>query len=370
MECKPGNVIDIKMLKDIKETPDVLNSLLKSHIVTNQCITTIKFPVNSQNIDKIYVVASGSSRNVGNVAKYFIEKVANIPVIVDFASEFAHRTPSISKNDLLILLSQSGETADVIASLKKAKQMDLATFAVTNNKNSSIHRLSDFAMDVQAGIEESIPATKSFTCQLMCLYILGLYLAENRKTLSKAQINSIKQDLLNVPEKIKALIDHNEDITRAADKIKDFNNLIILGRGQNSALAEEGALKIKETSYINASGMPTGEFMHGHVAVLDENFPIISLLTRCFSDEQNYTLAQSNTKQINAKRKPILITIGHDPEKIKDLTDFFINIEENNERITPFLTTVILQLLADEIAKLLGRDVNKPRSLNKIVLDE
>ena len=361
------------MLNDIKQTSERLKALLDTHI--KEYIEGIQLPAN---IGKIYIIASGSSRNAANAAKYFIEKVAKIPVIVDFAGEFAHRSPVVSQNDLLISLSQSGETADVLAALKKGKEMGMNTFAITNNPESTIHKLSDSSMAVQAGEEESIPATKSFTCQLMSLYLFGLYLAQERKKLTAEEIEALKEKLLKVPELISQSIEsfkdgktltegilrrfapQNDDL---ASKIKDFKNLIILGRGQNWALAEEFALKIQETSYINAFGYPTGEFMHGHLAILDENIPVISLLTKTFDDSGNYKLAQKNTEEIKTKRNPMLITIGH-----TDSADLHLEIED--EVLTPFLTTLIIQLLSFKIASLLGKDVSNPRSLNKAVLNE
>ncbi|OGI02915.1 MAG: hypothetical protein A2Y25_09890 [Candidatus Melainabacteria bacterium GWF2_37_15] len=321
------------MLKDIKETPAALETLLKNTQITLK-----------KDISKIYIAASGSSRNAANIARYFIEKMANMPVIVDYASEFAHRSVAMTQNDLFIPLSQSGETADVLSALKKAKDKGIATFAITNNENSTIYKSTDIGMLAYAGEETSIPATKSFICQLMCLYLLGLHLAGKQE-----------QDLWKVPEKIASFIENCSELDSIAEQIKDFKNLIILGRGQNWAFAEEGALKIKETSYINATGYPTGEFLHGHVAVLDENFPVISILTRCFDDAENYPLAIKNTEEIKKKRNPIMIELRHG---------------EENEIIASFITAVMLQLLTYKTAMLLGRNVDKPRSLNKVVEKE
>ncbi|KKQ38286.1 MAG: Isomerizing Glutamine-fructose-6-phosphate aminotransferase [Candidatus Moranbacteria bacterium GW2011_GWF2_37_7] len=321
------------MLKDIKETPAALETLLKNTQITLK-----------KDISKIYIAASGSSRNAANIARYFIEKITNIPVIVDYASEFAHRSVAMTQNDLFIPLSQSGETADVLSALKKAKDKGIATFAITNNENSTIYKSTDAGMLAYAGKETSIPATKSFTCQLMCLYLLGIHLAGKQE-----------QDLYKVPEKIAQFIDNCSELDSIAKQIKDFKSLIILGRGQNWAFAEEGSLKIKETTYINATGYPTGEFLHGHLAVLDENFPVISILTRCFDDADNYFLAIKNTEEIKKKRNPILIELRHG---------------EENEFIAPFITAVMLQLLTYKTAILLGRDTDKPRSLNKVVEKE
>lgn len=326
------------MIKDILETPSRLEFQLKNTIIN---LEPLKF-------NKIYIAASGSSRNAANIAKYFIEKVVKTPVIVDYAGEFAHRSVAFGKNDLFIPLSQSGETADVLSALNKAKMSGVRTFAITNNENSSIHKLADSAIQAYAGTEKSIPATKTFTCQLMALYLLGMHLGKLHGT----EIEKITD---KIPEKISKFIEQEDQTDAIAEKIKSTKSLILLGRGQNHPLAEEGALKFKETTYINATGYPTGEFLHGHLALLDENFPVISILTRSFDDSENYPLAIKNTEEISQKRNPILIKLSHN---------------EENEIIAPFITAVMLQLLTYKTAMLLGRDVDNPRSLQKTVESE
>ncbi len=359
------------MLKDIKQTPDRLKALLNSYIQKNKEIINIKLSVNPEKLGKIYITASGSSRNAANTAKYVIEKIAGIPVIVDFAGEFANRSVAVNQNDLLIALSQSGETADVFAALKKTKKKGIPTFAITNNPDSGIHKLADSAMFIHAGEEKSIPATKSFTCQLMSLYILGLFLAEQRKFCPEPEINIIKEKLSAIPGKISENIGvFSEKANLIAGKIKDNTGLIILGRGQNSALAEEGALKIQETSYINTFGYPTSEFMHGHLAVLEEGFPVISILTEVFDDFSSNILAEKNTLEIKKKRNPFLITIARNTRFPEEEADIFIEINEPAPEIAPFLTAVFLQFLAYKLAVLLGRDTANPRSLSKTVTNE
>lgn len=322
------------MIKDIKETPSVIEFQLNNAHIN----------LDSKVFERIYIAASGSSRNAGNIAKYFIEKTAGLAVTVDYASEFANSSAILGQNDLFIALSQSGETADVLAALKKAKLMGVKTFAITNNENSSIHKLADAAMLADAGEERSIPSTKSFTCQLLALYQLGLYIAGKEES-----------GLRKIPEKIAEFLENDTQTDAISEKIKDCKNLILLGRGQNSALAEEGALKIKETSYINATGYPTGEFMHGHLAVLDEEFTVISILSRCFDDAQSLPLAIKNTEKIKLKRNPKLIELKHN---------------EENEVIAPFITAVMLQLIAYKAATLLGLDTDKPRGLSKVLEKE
>jgi len=356
------------MLKDIKETPHALKTVLNTYFQEDKTIKNIQIPVDSEKIEKIYIPASGSSRNAANIARYFIEQAANIPVIVDYAGEFAQRSVSVKQNDVVIPVSQSGETADVMAALRKAKEMGMSSFSITNNENSAMHKLADTGMLICAGHEESIPATKTFTCQLMSLYILGVYLAEKKKTISLKEAEVIKEKLFEIPDKISANINEfTEKIFETSNKIKDYSDLIIVGRGQNFGLADETALKIQETSYINAFGYPTGEFMHGHLAILEEKSPIISIVTETFDNSRSNALAIENIQDIKDRRNPFIILIGHN--RI-EWADIFIQINEQDRIITLFLTVVLLQLLAYKTATLLERDTINPRSLKKTVLNE
>ncbi len=359
------------MLDDIKQTPDALKKLLKAYISDGKDVSNIELPISPGKIEKIYIVASGSSRNAANTAKYTIEMVTAIPVIVDFAGEFANREVAASQNDLLIALSQSGETVDVLTALKTARQRNIPTFAITNNPNSSIYKLACSAMFIHAGMEKSIPATKTFTNQLMSLYILGIFLAEQLKSFPQQDLGEIKKKLHKIPDKISDKIEFfSGEASKVAEKIKEMPGLIILGRSQNWPLAEEGALKIQETSYKNAFGYPTGEFMHGHLALLDENFPVISILTEVFDGAGINILAKKNTLKIKEKRNPLLIAIGHYDSDIEKKADIFIKIEQIDRVTAPFLTAVLLQVLAYKLADLLGFDAKSPRSLTKTVKTE
>ncbi len=359
------------MLNDIKQTPDALKELLNAYMPEDKCIKNLQISINCKDIKKIYIIASGSSRNAASTARYFIEKVTGIPVIVDFAGEFTYRhIPDTGKNDLAIVLSQSGETADVLSALKKLKEQGMPSFAITNNENSTMQKLAESGMSVHAGTEESIPATKSYTCQLMSLYILGLYIAGEKGSLHPDTINLLLGKIRCIPDKISSFLDiFDGQVNAAVEIIKNSDRLIVLGRGQNYPSAEECALKIQETSYINAFAYPTGEFMHGHLAVLDENYPVISLLTRTYDNSRSIILSIKNTNEIKKKRNPAIIAIGHDSSELSN-ADVFIGIPEQDEVVTPFLTTLLLQLLAYKTAGALGYDTINPRSLNKIVLDE
>lgn len=364
------------MLSDIKEQPEIISKLINKYLPLDKPVQEISLNISDekvQNLSKIYIVASGSSRNVGNIAKYFLEDITKIPVIVDYASEFAHRNPNLCSNDLFIAISQSGETADTYAALKIAIDKGAHTFALTNNPDSRIYNLAQAKMQVGAGKEKSIPATKSFTSQLFNLYIFALYLAEHRGTVSKDRLEELKRELHLVGKKIEELLQNTEQIDKIAHKIKDYRSLILVGRGANSAAAEEGALKIKETSYIDANGYPSGEFLHGYIAVVDENIPVISIILP--ANQDNYNLALSNAEEIKKKRNPHLIIVRSKEDTeialktlLKDSD--FIDIPHSPAEISPILAVVSFQILAFRIAEQLGRDVNNPRSLTKSLTSE
>ncbi|OGI02934.1 MAG: hypothetical protein A2287_02355 [Candidatus Melainabacteria bacterium RIFOXYA12_FULL_32_12] len=366
------------MLSDIKEQSEIIDKLVKKYLPIDLPVQGISLNISDEqikNLNKIYIVASGSSRNVGNIAKYFLEEVLNLPVFVDYASEFAHRNPSLDKNDLVIAISQSGETADTYAALKIAIEKGSYTFALTNNPDSKIYNLAQSKMPVGAGKEKSIPATKSFTAQLLNLYILALYVAEKRNSISSDKIQELKAELCTLGKKIEKFLENTDQIDKAAEKIKDSKSLILLGRGTNSAVAEEGALKIKETSYIDANGYPAGEFLHGYVAVVDENIPVISIISPYQIDGENYNLVISNTEEVKRKRNPDLVIIKSQEDLlIENRLLFagadFINIPQSSSEISPVFAVISLQLLSFRIAELLGRDVNNPRSLTKSITAE
>lgn len=361
------------MLIDIKDEPEIIRKLSEIHLPTWKPVQNIN--ITQENISKIFIVASGSSRNAGTITKYFIESVSQIPVTVEHASEFGTRNPVLCNEDMVIFVSQSGETSDVLAALEVAKAKGAYTFAITNNETSTIHKTADAAMFLNAGKEISVPATKSFAAQLVCLYILGIYLAERKNTLSPDKIEFYKQKIRQMPDKIEKLIDKADEINSIAEKLHKTKSLILTGRGQNFGLAEEGALKIKETCYMNTGGYPSGEFLHGHLAMLDENTPVISIITKYGFDEANYNFAISNTKQLIKKRNADVFIIkdstdNHINERFAEYKAEFLDIAEFDEDFSPVYSAVILHLLAFKMAELLGHDVNNPRSLSKTVFNE
>ena len=358
------------MLSDIKEEPEIIRKLIKEYIPENCPVQNIS--IKKERISKIYIIASGSSRNVGNIARYFIEEVSKIPVCIEHASEFGERNPVLSPGDVVIFVSQSGETSDVLQALKIAKAKGVYTFAVTNNPESTIHKSADSAMFIHAGKEISIPATKSFLAQLLCLYILGIYFAETDKSLPEYEISIYKQQIYRMPEKIEKLISGTEEIDKVAEKLYQAKDLIVLGRGQNYGLAEEFALKIQETCYINSGGYPTGEFLHGHLAMLDNTTPVLSIITEAGGSDSNYNLAVNNTVKIIEKRNPPVFVLKNKSdktvqEKLSGHKVEYLNISEFDRGFSPVYSAVVLHLLSYKMAKLLGHDVNHPRSLSKTV---
>lgn len=369
---------DFEMLNDIKEQPEIIKNLIIKYLSNENNIENVDIDLGIEQlhaISNIYIVASGSSRNVGNVARYFLEKILNKTVIVDYASEFAHRHPAVKANDFVIAISQSGETADTYAALKVARDKGAYTFALTNNPESRIHKFADFNMEVGAGVENSIPATKSFIAQLFNIYILGLFVAEKLNSINDEHILRIKKALCTLPLKISEVINSFDSLENIAKKIMNLNNIVIVGRSSSHAVAQEAALKIKETSYIEANGFPAGEFLHGYVAAVEEDAPLIAILLPEFDEPSSFRLAVKNAENIRKKRNPSFVIIKEENSEIIDSSELvdnscFINISVSDCLVYPFVSVVLFQLLSYKIAQLLGRDVNNPRGLTKALQNE
>ncbi len=354
------------MLKEIQQQPTIIKNILDKQFFH---INLDKYEKNLKLINNICIIASGSSRNAGNIAKYFLQSILNIPVHVDYASEFAYKDPVISNKTLIIALSQSGETADTLKALKTAKEKKALTIALTNNKNSTIHKIVDFALEVMAGEEKSIAATKSFTAQLLNLYILGLCMSKILNTLSDSNYKTIIDQLYQISEELEKIIDNFSSYDSFAKKLKKYNHIILLGRGPDAGVAEEGALKLKELTYINANSCPTGEFLHGYLAFLDEKIPVISILS---PDKTICNLALNNTLLIKEKRNPPLFIIKPESSRFFDniVSQNVINLPDCDKYVYPFYATVCLQILSYKTAIFLDKDVINPRSLTKVIAHE
>ena len=369
--------VEFSMYSEIIEQSQILKELAKKYLPLNSSVQNIHLNITKEELDnlsKVYIVASGSSRNVGNIAKYLIENIARLHVDVDYSSEFAHRNPCLKNNDLVIAVSQSGETADTYYALREAVDKGAHTLALTNCPESKINNLAKSSMHVGAGKERGIAATKSFTAQLINLFALAVFLGEQRGTISEEEAEELKEELHSALEKMDEFLENTDNITKLAQKIKDVSNLVIVGRSLSYAVAQEGALKIKETSYIDANGYPTGEFLHGYVAVLDNDIPVISIIVPNKKHEANYKLAIKQTLEMQQKGNSRLIIIKNSEDKAieerfsEDVQ--YINIPSSCEEVSPFFTVVCLQLLALRIAEALGKDPDNPRGLTKAIVSE
>jgi glucosamine--fructose-6-phosphate aminotransferase (isomerizing) len=366
------------MLTEILEQPEIIKKLIAANLPPNAPVKGLKLNISDEeilNLSKIYIVASGSSRNVGNIAKYLFTSLVKLPILTDYASEFAHKELFLKSNDLVIAISQSGETADTYQALKIAKEKGAHTLALTNNPESKIHKLAESAMEVRAGSEKSIASTKAFTAQLINLYILAFYLGEKRGAIEHDLLSALKNELNKVPDNINKIFESIDQIEEIADKLKNARSIVMTGRGINYATAREGALKTKEITYIDSNGYPSGEFLHGHMAFVDELVPIVSTITGKNHNRINYDLAIKNTEEVKLKRNPSLVIIKNtDDNEIEEIAAFkdayFINIPEASELVSPVFAVVCMQILALKLAEKLGRNIDQPRSLNKVVSSE
>lgn len=356
------------MLQEILEQKDVFAALVSKFFDKELNINIDDFPV--QKWDKITICASGSSKNAAEIAKYFIEDIAEIPCSIEYASEFAHKKNLLKQGDLFIAISQSGNTADTFEALLKAKKAGAKTFGITNAIDSKIHTNADHKILADAGIERSIAATKSFTAQLLILYVFAMKLAED--VLGK-DVQALKKEFVGLSKKYDDIYAQRDNIKKIAKRVKKAKSLAILGRNYNAALTLEGSLKTKETCYINAMPSPAGEFMHGHFAVLDNTIPIIGMLNKAKGDEENYKLALNNLSEIKSKRKTTLIllkTASDNIDKAKLSYEYSVEIPKVSIEFAPFLNLVALQMIAFETACLLNDNVDEPRDLQKCVASE
>ena len=320
-----------------------------------------------QNAKRLIIVACGTSWHSGIIGEYIIEKLARLNVEVEYASEFRYRNPIIGEEDIIIAISQSGETADTLAAIEIAKQRGAMIYGIVNVVGSSIARQTDAGSYIHAGPEIGVASTKAFTGQVTLLCMMALSLAYKRGTISQSDYQKLLSEFENIPTKVSQLLKNcNENVKNIAEKIAHANNALYLGRGINFPVALEGALKLKEISYIHAEGYPAAEMKHGPIALIDENMPVIVTAT----NKSSYEKIISNVQEVKA-RKGIVIAIVPEGEKdIKSMADYSIEIPETEEIFTPLLSVVPLQLLSYHIAVLRGCDVDQPRNLAKSVTVE
>ncbi|MBV4449205.1 glutamine--fructose-6-phosphate transaminase (isomerizing) [Clostridium tyrobutyricum] len=357
------------MIKEINEQPKAIKDTLSSRVVPGKPINLDNItitPEQIKNIDRIYVIACGTAYHAGVVGKYVIEKLARIPVEVDIASEFRYRDPMIDKNTLMIVLSQSGETADTLAALREAKSMGARVIAITNVVGSSVSREADDVLYTWAGPEIAVASTKAYTTQLITMYMLALFFAENKKTLSNAEIDKIKEDMLTIPEKAQEVLKNKDTIQKFASNTYMHKDMFFLGRGLDYAVAMEGALKVKEISYIHSEAYAGGELKHGTMALIEEGTVVIALAAQ----NDLYDKMVSNIKEVTTRGAKVLGFTANGKTGLEKVVDSTVYIPEISDILSPVLVVIYLQLLAYYIAVDKGCDVDKPRNLAKSVTVE
>jgi glucosamine--fructose-6-phosphate aminotransferase (isomerizing) len=359
------------MLKEIYEQPRAIADTLAGRILDDHggvFLNGFDLPEERlREIEKVFVVACGTSWHAGLVGKFMIEKLARLPVEVDIASEFRYRDPIITPRTLTVLISQSGETADTLAALREARGKGGRTVAVCNVVESSIARESDGVIYTHAGPEIGVASTKAFTTQLAALYLLALRLGRARAMLDDDKFRSLTRSLLTVPRKVEAVLDLDGQIEEVARNFMTARDFLYLGRGNQYPIALEGALKLKEISYIHAEGYPAGEMKHGPIALIDEQLPVVIVAPR----NDTFEKVLSNMEEVRARGgKVIALTSREDSADLADKADVVLLVPDIEDDLMPLLTAVPLQLLAYHIAVLKGTDVDQPRNLAKSVTVE
>ncbi len=357
------------MLKEIFEQPRAAGDTLAGRITEKGGVHLDgldKCPALFDGLNKICIVACGTSWHAGLVGKYFIEKHCRIPVETDIASEFRYRAPVIDDHTLVLLISQSGETADTIAALRGARQQGGRIVSICNAVGSSITRESDGVIYTHAGPEIGVASTKAFTTQLLCLFLLGLHIALRCGRLSAPECATLGEELLKLPRLIEETLKLNPAVEAVARDYKDARDFLYLGRGNQYPIALEGALKLKEISYIHAEGYPAGEMKHGPIALIDEQMPVVTIATHNAIFEKTL----SNMEEVKARGGRIIaVTDRYDPE-LEEKADAVLVVPEAHDDFLPVLTVIPLQLLSYHIAVLKGTDVDQPRNLAKSVTVE
>tara|TARA_R110002096_G_scaffold78772_2_gene185237 strand:- start:653 stop:2506 length:1854 start_codon:yes stop_codon:yes gene_type:complete len=358
------------MLKEIHEQPKAIKDTYRGRLLRHEAIIKMAGVEDNMkrflNANRIIIVACGTSWHAGLVAEYIFEDLARIPVEVEYASEFRYRNPVITENDVVIAISQSGETADTLAAIKLAKSKGAFVFGVCNVVGSSIARESDAGAYTHAGPEIGVASTKAFTTQITVLTLIALRLARAKGTISSSDFRQHLLELEMIPGKIERALESDAHIKMISDIYKDVTNFLYLGRGYNFPVALEGALKLKEISYIHAEGYPAAEMKHGPIALIDENMPIVVIATK----KGHYEKVVSNIQEIKSRKGKIIGIVTEGDTQVRDLADHVIEVPETLDSLSPLLTTIPLQLLSYHIAVLLDKNVDQPRNLAKSVTVE
>jgi glutamine---fructose-6-phosphate transaminase (isomerizing) len=358
------------MLKEIYEQPNVIKDTYRGRLYANEGIIKMAGVEDNLgkflNAERIIIIACGTSWHAGLVAEYIFEEFARIPVEVEYASEFRYRNPIIKSTDVVIAISQSGETADTMAAIKLAKEHGAFVFGVCNVVGSSISRESHAGAYTHAGPEIGVASTKAFTTQITVLTMIALRLAKAKGTLSNSDFHTYLQELEIIPEKVREALETNDRAKEIAATFKDAPNCLYLGRGYNFPVALEGALKLKEISYIHAEGYPAAEMKHGPIALIDEQMPVVVIAPK----QGHYDKIVSNIQEIKSRSGRIIAIVTKGDTQVRELADYVIEIPETSDALSPLITTIPLQLLSYHIAVMRGCNVDQPRNLAKSVTVE
>lgn len=359
------------MLKEIFEQPKSIHDTMRGRLLLDEALIKMAGIWNHKdkflNAERIIIIACGTSWHAGLVGEYLIEEFARIPVEVEYASEFRYRNPIITENDVVIAISQSGETADTMAALKLAKEKGAFIYGICNVVDSSIARITDAGSYTHAGPEIGVASTKAFTAQLTILSLIALTLGKEKGTLGNAEFMALISELNAMPKKVEEVLENTHDLTKEiAKNFVEATNFLYLGRGYNFPSALEGALKLKEISYIHAEGYPAAEMKHGPIALIDENMPIVIIAPK----KGHYDKIVSNVQEIKARKGKVIALVYRGDEQVSAMADYVIEMPDTHEAFSPIVAAVPLQLLAYYIAIYRGANVDQPRNLAKSVTVE
>ncbi|QEC54030.1 glutamine--fructose-6-phosphate transaminase [Anseongella ginsenosidimutans] len=358
------------MIKEIHEQPNTIRDCLRGRLDVEAGRITLggirEYAANLNNTDRIVFVACGTSWHAGLVAEYVFEELCRVPVEVEYASEFRYRNPVIREGDVIFAVSQSGETADTLVAIEGAKEKGAIIFGICNVVGSSIPRASHEGVYTHAGPEIGVASTKAFTAQLTVLTLIALKSAHERGTIDDKRFRELLAELYRIPEKVKQALDMDEHIRKIAGKYKDAHSFLFLGRRYGFPVALEGALKLKEISYIHAEGYPAAEMKHGHIALVDENLPSVFIATR----DSSYEKIVSNIQEIKARGGKVIAVVSEGDDVIPQMADDVIEVPETDELLMPMVSVIPLQLLSYHIGTMKGYNVDQPRNLAKSVTVE
>ena len=358
------------MLKEIFEQPKSITDTIRGRLLSSEASIKMQgiesYSDKILQADRIIIIACGTSWHAGLIGEYLLEDLARINVEVEYASEFRYRNPIITEKDVVLAISQSGETADTLAAMRLAKEKGATVLAICNVVGSSIARLSDAGAYTHAGPEIGVASTKAFTAQVTILTLISLLLARKKSTISESYYRQLLIELETIPKKVESMISMNDYVEDISKKFVDAQNFLYLGRGYNFPVALEGALKLKEISYIHAEGYPAAEMKHGPIALIDENMPIVVIATK----KGHYEKVVSNIQEVKARNGIVIAIVTYGDTTVKEIADYVIEIPEVVEPLTPILANIPLQLLSYYIAVMRGCNVDQPRNLAKSVTVE